>query len=948
MTTKKSRRRGVVLSSIGQQKLEAARRQLEKTVNVGDRFTLEELSECTQLAISTITRVLEAQVGVDKLTLDQFFAAFDLLLERQDYQSPSSPESETTTSLAAPPSTPSAIEPHSPPIDWGEAIDVSIFYGRQPELAALDRSVCQEHCRLITILGLGGMGKTALSVKFAQQVQGQFAGVIWRSIRNAPPLTDLLQDLTAFLNSELSPPIELRHFLSGLQKSRYLIILDNLETLLDAERVGQFRSGYENYGELLRLIGEVAHQSCVLITSREKPAEVAVLESEGSAVQVLSLSGSADAAQAIVADKGLIGTISECQLLCDRYSNSPLALKIFATSIRDLCNGHIEHFLGEDTFIFNGIRLLLDRHFQRLSMIETSIMYWLAVNREGTNISELQIDLCPSISKANLLEALEKLVRRSLIEPIPVNRYTLQQVVMEYVTDCLVERVSAELMTINFITTQLFKTQALCKTTAKDFIRESQIRLILRLIAERLRTAFPSIDLLQQHLKQVLTTLHPANTQLPGYGAGNLINLCGYLQLDLGGADFSQLTVRYADCTQVNLQQANFTGATFWQPNFAQTIGNVVCVRWSPDGNFFVTGDDISHVHLWQVQDGQPFLTLSGELGWIWAIAVSPDSQLIAMSTRGQMIGVWSATGDLITHLAGHSDIIWALQFSPDGEFLVSVCGDLTAKIWHLQTEQCIRTLKGHTDCVRGLALSRDGQFIATGSDDHSIYLWDFGTGECLRQLTGHSDAVLSVAFSPNLELLASGSADHTIRFWQVSTGECLKTIAAHENWIWNLRFTPDGETLISASHDGLIKFWQVPTGQCWRTIGGRMSQIWSADLSADGKTLLCGSNDRSIELWDTQSGQCLKTLQGYSNQICSIAVSSGNQLATAGSSDGLIRLWNTQKEACTVKLSGHQGRVRVVAFNQTGEWLVSGSEDFTLKIWDLATESMPTDLPGS
>jgi uncharacterized Zn finger protein len=71
MTTKKSRRRGVVLSSIGQQKLEAARRQLEKTVNVGDRFTLEELSECTQLAISTITRVLEAQVGVDIAVLSR-------------------------------------------------------------------------------------------------------------------------------------------------------------------------------------------------------------------------------------------------------------------------------------------------------------------------------------------------------------------------------------------------------------------------------------------------------------------------------------------------------------------------------------------------------------------------------------------------------------------------------------------------------------------------------------------------------------------------------------------------------------------------------------------------------------------------------------------------------------------------------------------------------------
>ncbi|PSB44032.1 hypothetical protein [Chamaesiphon polymorphus] len=259
MNAKKSRRRGVVLSLTGQQKLETARRQIEKAERYGDRLTLDELSERTQLAISTITRVLEAQIGVDKL--------------------------------------------------------------------------------------------------------------IWRSLRNAPPLDDLLRDLMAFLNPDLSPPVELRHLLQGLQTGRYLVILDNLETLLDAERVGQFRSGYDRYGELLRSIGEVAHQSCVIVTSREKPADVAILEGDGAAVQVLSLGGSADAARAILDDKGLIGTIEERQLLCDRYSNSPLALKIVATSIRDLCNGYIEHFLGEDTFIFNGIRLLLDRHFQRLSAI---------------------------------------------------------------------------------------------------------------------------------------------------------------------------------------------------------------------------------------------------------------------------------------------------------------------------------------------------------------------------------------------------------------------------------------------------------------------------------------------------------------------------------------------------------------------------------------------------
>jgi hypothetical protein len=288
-------------------------------------------------------------------------------------------------------------------LDWGEAIDVSVFYGRDDELATLQDWARHNRCRLIAILGMGGIGKTALSVKLAQQLQDQFDFVIWRSLRNVPSLDTLLTDLVPFLSNQQETQPALGKLLNCLRQSRCLVILDNMETLLDAERAGQFRAGFESYDELLRLLGEVGHQSCVMLTSREKPATVAALEGMDLMVRSARLDGSPEAAQAIIQGKGLVGTAAQKKILGDRYGNSPLALKIVATSIQDLFEGGIDTFLQEDTFIFNGIRRLLDQQFSRLSAIEQSIMYWLAINREWTTIADLQGDIVPALPKQRLL-----------------------------------------------------------------------------------------------------------------------------------------------------------------------------------------------------------------------------------------------------------------------------------------------------------------------------------------------------------------------------------------------------------------------------------------------------------------------------------------------------------------------------------------------------------------
>lgn len=482
---KSSRRRGYILSAQGQRKLNTVRTQAEQQDNFGNRFTYEQLCDRTSLSLNTIIKILKAEVPVDRHSIDTLFHSFGLVLERPDYIQPDLPNS-----------TPEIVSVAQ--IDWGEAPDVSLFYGGTQELEQLTQWISTDRCKLVALLGLVGIGKTALVTKLAQKLASAFEFIIWRSLRNAPTLETLLTDLVPFLSNQQDTDPTLTNLLYCLRQSRCLIILDNLETLLEAEKVGQFQPGFENYDDWLRLIAEAGHQSCVMLTSREKPGIVATLEGVKSTARSLRLEGSPEAAQAILQDKGLVGTIEQKQRLGNRYGNNPLALKIVATSIQTLFDSSISDFLQEDTLIFNGVRRLFDQQFQRLSTFEKSLMYWLAINRDWTSLAELQSDFVPAISKKELLDSLEALSFRCLIEQ-QGTRFTQQPVIMEYVTEQILDRAEQDLTQP---ARDFHTTHALSKATAKDDIRESQLGVILNPLCDRLFTQFQNQTALVQHLQQ--------------------------------------------------------------------------------------------------------------------------------------------------------------------------------------------------------------------------------------------------------------------------------------------------------------------------------------------------------------------------------------------------------------------------------------------------------------
>jgi hypothetical protein len=415
-------------------------------------------------------------------------------------------------------------------IDWGKAADTSTFLGRQKELAELEGWIRSEQLRLIGVFGIGGIGKTLFTIKLAEQVQTDFTYVIWRSLSHGPTPEELLTDLLSFFyqGQEVEGNLDslLSLLMNHLRHHRSLIVLDGVEAVLEGGKTnGSYLPGYEGFGEIFRQVGEVKHQSCLLLNGREKPDELSPLE--GSSVRSMQLQGLEEEALQVFA-KGLSDPVAARELM-EFYGGNPMALKIVFRSIQELFDGNIGEFLAQNTPVFSSIRNLLNQQFNRLAEVEKQVMFWLAINQMPTSHKQLQSDISANPNSTGLLEALYSLKWRSLIEKRS-DGFTLQPVVMMYVLEHIVNEAYNSIVSgsLDFISDYL-----LLRPSSSPAVRERQVRFIMYPLANRLISTFADRELLISRLNSYLIS---NDQSLSNYCLMNLRLLLQQLQMETTGS----------------------------------------------------------------------------------------------------------------------------------------------------------------------------------------------------------------------------------------------------------------------------------------------------------------------------------------------------------------------------------------------------------------------------
>jgi len=461
-----------------------------------------------------------------------------------------------------------------PKIDWGEKPHVHNLYGRTLEFNQLTQWIVTDKCRFVTVFGMGGIGKTALVAKWAEKIVNEFQYVMWRSLSKSPPAEKILSEaITFFSNATIELPKTyddlLTQLMNCLGKSRCLLVLDNAESIMQSGTgAGQ---GDEGYAELIKRVAESEHQSCLMLTSREKPKRI-LQEGENYPIQSLQLSGLDESAaqQFFTENEYFIFSEAEQKKIIQCYGGNPYALQVVLKDSKEWPKKDIFDWiknLEESLLDFEDIEELLETQFERLSKPEKVVIYWLAINREPVSIAELKADIVSPKIRQKAPKIVKSLRRRSLIEKV-VNGFTLQPVVMEYCTKRLIDKI------VDHSRNQLaiFNRCALMKATTKDYLRYAQIRLILQPIWNSLVNKMGPIGA-EDHLKRLLDKFQQESPQKPGYFAGNIINLLCQNHVDLTGYDFSHLKIWQADLRNLNLVDINFAHSEF-QDSIFNSDGN--------------------------------------------------------------------------------------------------------------------------------------------------------------------------------------------------------------------------------------------------------------------------------------------------------------------------------------------------------------------------------------